>query len=68
MHIYNMDGEIDRLGVAQTLVHSVEPIHFYEGNPTNLHYPLLNCLSRAQYIDGTPSFFRIYDGRLMNDE
>ena len=33
MHIYNMDGEIDRLGIAQTLVHSVEPIHFLRREP-----------------------------------
>ena len=38
-----------RLGHAETLSLQVA-VHFYEGNPSNLHYPPLQCLGRIQSI------------------
>ena len=39
------------LGVAKNpLAMGNEFIHFYEGNPINLHDPLLECFGRTQYM------------------
>ena len=37
-------------GLPKQLFTVGKSIHFYEGNPINIHYLLLECFGRAQHV------------------